>query len=512
VGATIGVLVALRLIFWVGAFPNSDEAYYWLWGQHWAWSYFDHPPLQAWVQGITTAILGRSSFSLRLPNLLTTGVLVGLYGHLCRRIYGGRRGAWGLTVLLLFTSPLFFLYLAFAWHDHGLVLWSTLAGYSLARFLQGYPQRRPWGWLYAVGAGLGLAALSKYLAVILALALLVAIASHGPWRSLLWHPHLLGAAALGLAIASPILIWNAQHDWISFQFYLGRSVQADSGGIQWGGAIGFLLLTAVIFGPLHCWAATQMLRQGQGTGFAFTYRRVAIAVAAVSTGTLTLLSLKAPVLYYWNILAYPLLLPLMAGVFLGAPSGGRSGRYGGALRATQILGVTVAALLTLHHIALPLSALVDGGADNDSRMLFGWRAIAARVTAEAATLPADAMLLTTDYRSAAALAYQLNDPEVLAISGRRDQFDVWYDPAAMAGRDALLLGDDWHPICPSHLAMFAGAEMLDPIPVRRWGLVLKRYTLMRLRRFQPGPTHQDPFAPDYALAFTSDGERCQTSP
>jgi hypothetical protein len=26
--------------------PIGDEAYYWLWGQHMALSYFDHPPLR----------------------------------------------------------------------------------------------------------------------------------------------------------------------------------------------------------------------------------------------------------------------------------------------------------------------------------------------------------------------------------------------------------------------------------------------------------------------------------
>ena len=39
--------VAVRLLFTFGVFPIADEAYYWMWGQHPALSYFDHPPLQA---------------------------------------------------------------------------------------------------------------------------------------------------------------------------------------------------------------------------------------------------------------------------------------------------------------------------------------------------------------------------------------------------------------------------------------------------------------------------------
>ncbi|NJL47577.1 MAG: hypothetical protein HC929_08920 [Leptolyngbyaceae cyanobacterium SM2_5_2] len=53
--------LALRLWFWLVTFPNSDEAYYWIWGQHSGFSYYDHPPFQAWVQGAVAAVLGRST-------------------------------------------------------------------------------------------------------------------------------------------------------------------------------------------------------------------------------------------------------------------------------------------------------------------------------------------------------------------------------------------------------------------------------------------------------------------
>ena len=45
------ILIVDRAVFHLFAGPLPDEAYYWLWGQHPDWSYFDHPPLQAWLQG-----------------------------------------------------------------------------------------------------------------------------------------------------------------------------------------------------------------------------------------------------------------------------------------------------------------------------------------------------------------------------------------------------------------------------------------------------------------------------
>ena len=103
------VLIAfgvLRLIFWLTAFPNPDEAYYWLWGQHPDWSYYDHPPFNAWVQGAFTAIFGRSAFSLRLPNLISSSAIGYAYYRIVRYLYRDyvQQYFW-LTSLIVLASP-----------------------------------------------------------------------------------------------------------------------------------------------------------------------------------------------------------------------------------------------------------------------------------------------------------------------------------------------------------------------------------------------------------------------
>ena len=87
---TLIALGVLRLIFWLTTFPNPDEAYYWLWGQHPALSYYDHPPLQAWIQGLTTALLGQSFLTLRLSNLVSNGLIVLTYYRISQYLYGER--------------------------------------------------------------------------------------------------------------------------------------------------------------------------------------------------------------------------------------------------------------------------------------------------------------------------------------------------------------------------------------------------------------------------------------
>ena len=182
---SLGILGLLRLGFWLVAFPNPDEAYYWLWGQHVGWSYYDHPPLHAWVQGICARLLGRSHFVLRLPNLLSTLILAITYSHMLRYLYGERlaQRRWVLA-LLVASSPLYFLFLAMAWNDHWLVTLSLISGYWLVRFLDGYVAdgRGPTAYLYGAALMLGLAGLCKYNGALVGLGFAVALGGHRALR------------------------------------------------------------------------------------------------------------------------------------------------------------------------------------------------------------------------------------------------------------------------------------------------------------------------------------------
>ncbi len=113
-------------------------------------------------------------------------------------------------------------------------------------------------------------------------------------------------------------------------------------------------------------------------------------------------------------------------------------------------------------------------------MLFGWDNVAAVVTQEEETLGSNPFLATTDYRSASALAFQLNDRNVLAMSDRVDQFDFWYtSDREFKGRNAVILSDDWHPTPPELLSQFEQSSAPTTIPVTRFGIWIKNYYLVK---------------------------------
>ena len=144
----------------------------------------------------------------------------------------------------------------------------------------------------------------------------------------------------------------------------------------------------------------------------------------------------------------------------------------------------------VHYSVIPLSAFADPSGDPDSQMLFGWDAVGRAVQIQQQEL-GESFLVTTDYRSASALAYQLNDPTVIAISDRRDQFDIWYKPDLLKGKNALILADDWHPADPKLLAQFERTSEPIVVPVNRFGRSLKTYYVIKGYGFQGARTNDE---------------------
>jgi hypothetical protein len=405
---------------------------------------------------------------------------------------------------------LFFLFLALGWHDHWLVTFTLLSSFYFVRFADAYAKDGSGRTtdLMAAALFLGLAGLCKYTALLVGLSFAATMLSQRSQRRLYLDPRLYLAVGLVILVLSPIGLWNWQHDFFSWRFYGDRTSPTASDSLHWLQPLVFLGLCALILGPIQVWAiARQALQPAAVTPpprRPSVYPQLAWWLFGLSTGGFMVLSLVSVALYYWNILAYPLLFPLITDQFYELTRANLIGRRR-PLAIAQGLGLFTAIALICHYNLIPLTAGFTRP-DGDSAALYGWPQIGALVRKTAAPLH-QPLLLTTDYRSAAALAYSLNNPEVIALSGRLDQFDFWYQSTTMEGRDGVLLGESWHPICPAHLAMFDHTEPGKTLEIKRFGQVLQTYTLVLGYGFHAGPAGF-PLKPDYPLGFTTDGETC----
>src|SRR5215471_3760561 len=197
--AVIGALTALRVAIAAFAPLTDDEAYYRLWALAPAMSYFDHPPMTAWMIAAGTWIAGDNALGIRLAAPMTS--LLGPFilwraGSLLFDRTVAERATW-----LALAMPLLAVGGVIITPDTPSVLFWGLAVWAVAELSA---SRNGQWWLF-IGAGIGL-----WLA-----------SSPTAWRWLrswqLWF-----SAAVAGALALPVLIWNARHEWASFARQFGR--------------------------------------------------------------------------------------------------------------------------------------------------------------------------------------------------------------------------------------------------------------------------------------------------
>ncbi|MDU4962370.1 MAG: glycosyltransferase family 39 protein [Sporomusaceae bacterium] len=215
------LLVIIANIAYNATLPlHPDEAYYWQWSQHLALSYYDHPPMAAYAIWLA-ARLGDSETVLRLAAVAAMTGAAWLVWRTGCLLFNRRTGELALLVYLL--VPLTQVgYLAVT-PDPFLSFFWALALYLVCRGLF-KPQA---GCLALAGAAIGCALLSKYTAILLPAALLLAGLSSARCRRLLYSRELLPAALLAALVFTPVVIWNATHDWVSFRYQFAHGVAAE---------------------------------------------------------------------------------------------------------------------------------------------------------------------------------------------------------------------------------------------------------------------------------------------
>jgi dolichol-phosphate mannosyltransferase len=212
----IAVAIVLRLLFAGTVELMPEETYYWSYSRHLDFGYLDHPPMVAWLIKLSTMLFGQSEFGVRFGALCCGAVTSVFVYRLAYNLYGA---SCALAALLLAQAlPFFFLSGLLITPDSPLTAAWAASLYFLERALIGGQAR---AWLFA-GTSLGLGMISKY-----SIALLVPVtflfmlwdrqARHW-WR----RPEPYLAAAIAAIIFSPVIIWNAQHDWVSFAFQTSR--------------------------------------------------------------------------------------------------------------------------------------------------------------------------------------------------------------------------------------------------------------------------------------------------
>ncbi|CAN5534440.1 glycosyltransferase family 39 protein [soil metagenome] len=211
-------LVLLRLIAAAWTPLTFDEAYYWMWSKHLAGGYYDHPPMVAVVIRLGTMIGGDTQLGVRLVSVLLGLPMSWAVYRTAMLLFGGHRVA-STTTLLLNATMMAAAGTMIVTPDAPVLVASSFVLFTLAKVLA--TGRGAW-WL-AVGLAVGAALASKYTALFFGPAILLWLVLVPKLRRWLWSPWPYLGGLVALAVFSPVILWNADHHWVSFIKQLGRA-------------------------------------------------------------------------------------------------------------------------------------------------------------------------------------------------------------------------------------------------------------------------------------------------
>lgn len=462
-------LVALHLGHLAVAGVFMDEAYYWMWGQHPALSYFDHPPLNAWFLWLSSAVFGWNKLALRLPVALSFLADIGALALFSKSIAGpGWGGYFWPTLLLFLVTPIFWMVSAAAVPDH-LLLTGLL--FAIVFFQRFFAARAAGGEgasrdLLLGAVALGFAGLAKYNAAFLGLGVGVFVLLFD--RALLRQGRLWLAALIAVAMQAPVIIWNAGERFASYEFILEGRHDGVHAGLQ--GILPFLAGIGIFVSPFLLWPIIRFLfvrkNAVPGAGFA----RVTFVI---STAAILCVSLVTQTLFHWNLAAYAAMLPFLLIYLRPRWLLGLQAVYGTAFAVVAFINYGITPLL-------PVTAIRDYA----TAWSYGWEPAAAAVEA-ARTSNGAGFIAATDYTIASLLGFAMGDRDVTSLSPRTEQYDYWFDAKAHAGEDAILLIDRWVPLTNTTRRKFDSLTQVDKLDVKVGGVTLNTFRIYLAKGFRP---------------------------
>src|SRR5262245_23720292 len=195
---------------------TEDEAYYRLWALALAIGYLDHPPMVGWMIAFGRWVGGDTAFGIRFP-----AILISLLGPLvlwrtAAVLFGpiaARRAVW-----IALAMPLLAVGGVLMTPDTPSVLFWGLSAWALAEL----HISRNANWWLAVGTFAGLGLLSKYSNAFVGASIVLWLSlfrANRPWFRC-WQ--LWAGGVIAILLALPVVLWNYQHDWVSFAKQFGR--------------------------------------------------------------------------------------------------------------------------------------------------------------------------------------------------------------------------------------------------------------------------------------------------
>jgi len=472
-------------------FPLApDETYYWEWSRQLDWGYYDQGPLIAWLIRASTTVFGNTEFGVRAGVIACATIMLWFLYLAGRELFSRRAGL--LAMLCAGLTPMGTVGGFVATYDVPLAMFWAASMYYLARAAAAVPDHHEtepklMGWPYwaVLGIVTGLGMLSKYTMALAAPCALLFLAARSDLRPWLRRPQPYAALAIALVVFLPNLVWQWNHDWLSFAHMFGLTDKGGGHGPvrRFGDFLGSQagLLTPFLFlgmvAAMWDFARRRTGRGGHGAWLTFCFSAPVLLLFVV-------LSLKTKVQANWAICGWIGAAVAYAGWVLepcpaistdAEPAGRvtaqpspRVGRIRYAWAALAFAGV-ISFLAAWPELRVAIGLRIPARLDQ-SRKMYGGREVASACVKEIRAmerLGRTPVVGAATYDNASRLAFYLpGQPHVYCFFlGTRDNEYRFLNAAAglRPGMNALIVDhrppDD--PLLPRFDTIF---ERVEPVP------------------------------------------------
>jgi 4-amino-4-deoxy-L-arabinose transferase-like glycosyltransferase len=494
---------------------GNDEAYHWLYAAHPSLGYYDHPPMMAWVEmlGLSLPGAGASAWALRAGFIILFAGSTWLLARLTARSYGDRAGFVAALALNLtgyyglaastFALPdgplLFFWLLSLDRMSIALVpARSDRAGggrVSIGRSERGAKRFGDGRFLDAlvpwlcVGLAWGGAMLSKYHGIFLPAGTALYLVLHPPARRWLAHPGPYLTIFTALIVFSPVIVWNATHEWASFRFQGGRAVGSAALHPE-SLALALLAQAMYLFPWIWVPLVVVLWRECWNWRRTSAHERLLLALAAGPLAVFTLVACFRPVLPHWGLIGLVSLFPLLGRAW--------SARLESRPRPTRrFLAVCTgfSVLFLVFTIAEYRYGMLQRGGDGRGGVidaahdptldLYGWDQVAQEIQKHRLVDKTGMFLFTRFWYQSAQLAHALGGKHPVLCYNTDDSrgFAFWSNPSDWVDHDGVLVVVGEHEAMARYYRRwFSRVEPVSDFWVERAGKPVRRIGIYRCTR------------------------------
>lgn len=464
------------LLPFMGLMPQ--DAYYYIYGQHLALSYFDHPGMIGYILRFFTEIFGQSVFTIKLADFTITSLtLMSFYTLSC--YFLPRHKVWRSMVLI--SSTIFISILSFnSTPDVPLLLFWTLSLICLYKAI--FEQKK--GFWILSGIVMGLAFNSKYTAILLPFGLISFLLFSTKYRKLFLSPWLWVCLIITVLATYPVCWWNYQNEFASFAFQSSKRTDSITEFVfnykYVAGALAhqLVLLLPILFGLF----------------FVFSYKHIKKALLKwklPSQKTLFLLAFFVPTFigfflitpFYWVKLNW-MMPSYITGIII-------AGMY-----ATKKLIKTQVIISIIFHMALATQLLFYLVPIKSDDTWIGWKEASEQVSRLQQDHSNSFIFSADGYKTSAALNFYLEEKVYAGniLGFHALQFDYLGDDLTkLNGRNALFIDSDKRfkdsdkrgTILPPELFQyFKEVTELEPVIVKKGNKEVRKFWVFLCKNYQ----------------------------